>query len=58
LRAALADLEKSVQVRPDRPTTHRLLATTYEATGKGDLAKHHHEEAVRLERERQLARYR
>jgi tetratricopeptide (TPR) repeat protein len=58
LRAAIADLEKSVQVRPDRPTTHRLLATTYEATGKGDLARHHHQEAVRLERERQLARYR
>jgi tetratricopeptide (TPR) repeat protein len=58
LRAAIADLEKSVQVRPDRPTTHRLLATTYEATGKGDLARHHHQEAVRLERERQLTRYR
>ncbi|MFM7058755.1 MAG: tetratricopeptide repeat protein [Planctomycetota bacterium] len=58
LRAAIADLEKSIQVRPDRPGTHRLLATTYEATGKADLARHHHEEAVRLERERQLARYR
>lgn len=58
LRAALVDLEKSVQVRPDRPTTHRLLAMTYEASGKADLARHHHDEANRLERERQLARYR
>lgn len=57
-RAALVDLEKAIQVRPDRPTIHRLLAMTYEASGKGDLARHHHDEAVRLERERQLARFR
>ncbi|MGV2333905.1 MAG UNVERIFIED_CONTAM: tetratricopeptide repeat protein [Planctomycetaceae bacterium] len=57
-RAALADLEKAIQVRPDRPTIHRLLAMTYEASGKSDLARHHHDEAVRLERERQLARFR
>ncbi|MEY3459768.1 MAG: hypothetical protein RL215_2925 [Planctomycetota bacterium] len=57
-RAALADLERSVQVRPDRPSTHRLLAMAYDATGKNDLARHHFEEAARLERATKLARYR
>ena len=58
LRAAIADLERSVQARPDRPTTHRLLAIAYDGTGKGDLARHHFEEATRLERATKLARYR
>jgi tetratricopeptide (TPR) repeat protein len=58
LRAAIADLERSVQARPDRPSTHRLLAIAYDGTGKGELARHHFEEATRLERAMKLARFR
>lgn len=48
--SAMEDLRKSLAMRPDRPTVHRLMAQTCTASGQIQEARVHQLQAERLER--------